>query len=43
MERDYLSREDEEEAHVCYGCGGDAEVEVNGDWYCEECLESVEE
>lgn len=41
MERDYLSREEEEEEHTCYTCGEDAENEIDGHWYCDECAEEM--
>lgn len=43
MERDYLSREEEEEEHTCYTCGEEAENEINGYWYCDECAEEIRE
>lgn len=41
MEREYLSRKEEEEEHACCNCGKDAEEYIDGSWYCDECAEEI--
>lgn len=41
MESDYLSQDFEPK--TCCECGDYATEQVNGDWYCEDCLKEIEE